>query len=141
MGLRPLVTMTKFLVQLWYHFWNDNFRHDNAGTHSAIATKDFLRHNYIEVMSWVVVTTDLNQIEHGWDSNMTSYGIYQPPYSFNVKEICSCDQRQRRTYTKLTFVPHFFQICDVIWKKVSDFFFRNLLCLEIYLKWFSGIYY
>ena len=59
-------------------------------------------------------TTAVELVHHSW-----RYGIYQPPHSFNVQQMCSCNQHQWRTYTMLTLVPRFFKICDVLLTKVS----------------------
>jgi hypothetical protein len=42
----------------------------------------------------------------------------QLSHSFNVQDMCSCNQCQWRTYPMLTFVPHFFYICDLVLTKV-----------------------
>jgi len=72
--------------------------------------RDFLQQNNIEIMSWSALSLNINLIEHLWDetqvnlikSNQSwtwfiileglgsySYGINQPPHSFNVQEIIS----------------------------------------------------
>ena len=43
------------------------FQHDNARSHTALVTANFLAQNNKKVLPWLALSPDMNPIEHIWD--------------------------------------------------------------------------